>query len=102
MTHMFLVELTDGKHSGKQGQRTNAGVSLLIYRLVGLAFQYVDPTLASVLASREVPILDICQEQEGRNAQTRGVNLPRIHTRNFLEKYELRNLAWISVAGKGP
>lgn len=93
---MFLVKLAGGKHFETRGQWTNARVSLLIYWLVGQEFQDVGPNLFSALAPKEVPILDICQEGEVRNAKTGGVRVnipPRIHPRNFLERNELRNLA---------
>lgn len=101
LTYMLLVKLA----GGKQGQWTNARVPLLIYWWVGLEFQYVGPTLASTLASGEVPILDIWQEWEVRNAKTRRSGW--IFCQGSIQgtswkEMNLRNLAWISVATKGP
>lgn len=72
LSHVLLWKPADGRRLGKIGHCTNARVTLWVCRLVGLECQCVGPSfLVSELASREVPIRDICQEWEVRNANTR-------------------------------
>lgn len=65
------IKLAGGKHFGKQGHWTNVKVAPWTSLLAGLEFPCVGPTSFSTLASTDVPILDICQEWEVRNAKTR-------------------------------
>lgn len=103
LPHVLLWKPAGGRTLGEMGHWTNARVTLWVCWLVGLECQCVGPSLVSGLASREVPIQDICQEWDVRDASTRrsGWCLPRIHTGSVLERQKWRTLAWIGLE-RGP